>query len=64
MFAASDREQIPKHCSLEPRGDFKAVEILMVPPQLLGGWLMSEYGEKNKRVWQKFGPRIAAQLIS
>jgi hypothetical protein len=33
-----------------------------VAPRLLGGWLMSEYGEKNRRAWRKFesqGPPVA-----
>jgi hypothetical protein len=55
VLAVSHREQISKHCSLEPRGDFKAEGILMVPPNCLGGWSMGEYGKKISEYGENSG---------
>ena len=41
-----DREQIPIHRSHGPRAHFKAVGL--APPTAGAGWLVGEYGEKNK----------------
>lgn len=42
----TNHEQISKHCSLEPRGDFKAVGFWTLPAQLLGRLV-------NKQKWRK-----------
>jgi hypothetical protein len=49
LLAAWRREQISKHCSLEPRGYFKQWDFELAP-RLLAGWLISKNGKKTFKV--------------